>query len=127
MGGRKYRTSIYKKATKNIDRRKKEAIEIINKSRMVDTEIYLTKLLITIIVVIFVATPFIIVYKKKHMVKPMNDDSALRNAFHPTNTSTTYQSPPSPSSSLASNITNSITPILAAETQKIINETANIL
>ena len=100
-------------------------IDILS-DNVIDTEIYLTKLLITIIVVIFVATPFIIVYKKKHSVKPMNDTNPIQNTFQPT-TTTNSTSSISPPPSLASNISNSITPILAAETQKIINETANIL
>ena len=67
--GRKYRTTIYKKASENIQRRRKEAAEIINKSRVLDTEITMLKVLIVIVVVMLVMAPFIIMWRKKHSPK----------------------------------------------------------
>lgn len=67
--GRKYRTTLYKKASENIQRKRKEAAEIINKSRVLDTEITMLKVLIFIVVVMLVAAPFIIMWRKKHTPK----------------------------------------------------------
>ena len=67
--GRKYRTTIYKKASENIQRRRKEAAEIINKSRVLDTEITMLKMLIVIVVVMLIMAPFIIMWRKKHSPK----------------------------------------------------------
>lgn len=64
--GRKYRTSIYKKANENMKRRKRDAMEIINKSRVVDKEMVILKLLIVVVVIMFISLPFIIIHKKKY-------------------------------------------------------------
>ena len=79
--GRKYKTidlhdykskSIYGKARENIRKKKKEALKIIHKSKVVDSEIKILFCLIAIIVIMFAAAPFIIMWNNKKNIRNGN-------------------------------------------------------
>ena len=85
--GRKYKTvdlhdykskSIYGKARENIRKKKKEALKIIHKSKVVDSEIKILFCLIALIIIMFATAPFIIMWNNKKNAGNDNNDSTVR-------------------------------------------------
>ena len=83
--GRKYKTvnlsdydskKNYGKARENIRKKKKEALKIIHKSKVVDSEIKILCIMVTIIVIMFAASPFIIMWNNK---KNINNTNGIKN------------------------------------------------
>ena len=86
--GRKYKTidlhdykskSIYGKARENIKKKKKEALKIIHKSKVVDSEIKILFCLIAIIIIMFAAAPFIIMWNNKKNIRNGNNGNGNGN------------------------------------------------
>ena len=83
--GRKYETvnlssydskKNYVKAREIMRKKKKEALKIIHKSKVVDAEIKILCILVTIIVMMFAASPFIIMWNNK---KNINGANGIKN------------------------------------------------
>lgn len=83
--GRKYETvnlsnydskKIYGKARENMRKKKKEALKIIHKSKIVDSEIKILGILVAIIVIMFATSPFIIMWNNK---KNINNANGIKN------------------------------------------------
>lgn len=92
--GRKYKTidlhdykskSIYGKARENIKKKKKEALKIIHKSKVVDSEIKILFCLIAIIVIMFAAAPFIIMWNNKKNIRNGNGNGNDNLTVRPKN------------------------------------------
>ena len=58
--GKIYKTKLYKKAQDNIKRKRKEAQEIIYKSKIIDTEVKFLYCVIIIVCCMFMILPFLI-------------------------------------------------------------------
>lgn len=82
--GRKYETinssdydsKKYGKARENMRKKKKEVLKIIQKSKVVDSEMKILCVLVAIIVMMFAASPFIIMWNNK---KNINGANGIKN------------------------------------------------
>ena len=80
--GRKYKTinssdynskNIYGKVRENMRKKKKEALKIIRKSKVVDSEIKILCVMVAIIIIMFATSPFIIMWNNKKNIRNTND------------------------------------------------------
>ena len=128
MSSRKYRTTIYRKAQENIRERRKEAMKIVEKSKIVENEYKFLYITLGIIITMLVMLPFIIVWKnrKYNKLHSVNNNNTKDVALNEVSTS-------SPSSSSMSSSTSSSTAINSSsksqidDVQKIINDAGMIL
>lgn len=85
--GRKYKINssdyipknIYGKARENMRKKKKEALKIIRKSKLVDSEMKILCITVTIIVIMFAASPFVIMWNNKKNIKNTKNTNNVKN------------------------------------------------